>query len=236
MNTMNALNIKRVIPKEELKPIMILFLSSLIPAIHKCFGSIEFIRNILPGISENNAVMYLFVSTFVLFGIVPVMIIITIFKESPKDYGINFGDWKKGLGYIAILFPLIAVLIIYPSSFNSELANFYPQSKAAGGSAFLFLKYETLHILLFYSGWEILFRGFMLFGLRKYVGDSMAIFIQIIPSCLWHLGMATGEIFGALVGGILFGVMALKTRSILYPFILHFLIGVTLDLLIVLNI
>jgi len=236
MNAMNVLNIKKVIPKEELKPIGILFLSSLIPAIHKCFGSIEFIRNILPGISENNAVMYLFASTFVLFGVVPLLIIITVFKESLKDYGINIGDWRKGIRYVAIFFTLIAVLVIYPSSFNSELANFYPQSKEAGGSAFLFLKYETLHILLFYSSWEILFRGFMLFGLRKYVGDSMAIFIQIIPSCLWHVGMATGEIFGALVGGILFGVMTLKTRSIFYPFMLHFLIGVTLDLLIVLKI
>jgi membrane protease YdiL (CAAX protease family) len=88
---------------------------------------------------------------------------------------------------------------------------------------------------LFYTAWEFFYRGFMLFGLRRYVGDWLAICIQTIPQCLWHIGMPTGEILSSIAGGILFGIMALRTRSILWPMLLHFSIGVFLDLFIVLR-
>lgn len=235
MNALNILNIKHVIPRDELKPISILFLSVLILAVHKSFGSIQFAQQIFSGTSEYNAVIYMFVSTFILLGIVPLFLINLGFRESITSYGLNIGDWKKGLKLIGIFFPLIAVFVLYPSIYNQEMVNFYPQSKEAADSPALFLKYQTIRILFFYTGWEIFFRGFMLFGLRKYVGDAMAVCVQVIPSCLWHIGMPTGEIFASIFGGILFGMMALKTGSILYPYILHCLIGFTLDLFIVLN-
>jgi membrane protease YdiL (CAAX protease family) len=232
---MNVLNIKHVIPKNELKPISILFFSVLILAAHKSFGTVQFANQILPEISDYSAVIYMFISTFILLAVFPYLLINLSFKEMPKDYGLIIGDWKKGLKLIAILFPLIAVFVLYPSIYNQEMVSFYPQSKKIVNSTNLFLKFEAIRIILFYTGWEIFFRGFMLFGLRKYVGDAMAICIQIIPSCLWHIGMPTGEIFASIFGGLLFGIMALKTRSILYPYILHCLIGITLDLFIVLS-
>lgn len=235
MQALTVLNIKHIIPKDELKPISILFLSVLILAVNKSFGSIQFARQIFPGISENDSVIYLFISTFILLGVIPLFLINAVFKESVKEYGLNIGDWKKGIKSIAIFFPVIAAFVLYPSIYNQEMVSFYPQSKEAAASTNLFLKFEAIRILLFYTGWEIFFRGFMLFGLRKHVGDAMAICIQIIPSCLWHIGMPTGEIFASIFGGILFGMMALKTGSILYPYILHCLIGFTLDLFIVLN-
>lgn len=235
MHTLNTLNIRHVIPKEELKPIAILFLSVLILAVHKCFGSIQYAYNTFPGISEYNAVIYMFISTFILLGLLPIILIRFVFNESLKDYGIILGDWKKGIKYVSIIFLPIAIFVLYPSIYNREMLNFYPQSKEVINSTNLLIKFEAIRILLFYTGWEIFFRGFMLFGMRKYVGDAMAICIQIIPSCLWHIGMPTGEIFASIFGGIIFGVMALKTGSILYPYILHCLIGFGLDLFIILS-
>jgi len=235
MNALNILNIKHEIPRDELKPISILFLSVLILAVNKSFGSIQFAQQIFPGISENNSVIYMFVSTFILLGIMPLFLINIVFRESIKEYGLCIGDWKMGLKITAIVFPVIAVFVLYPSIYNQEMVNFYPQSKEVLGSTKIFIKFEAIRIFLFYTGWEIFFRGFMLFGLRKHVGDAMAICIQIIPSCLLHIGMPTGEIFASIFGGILFGMLALKTGSILYPYILHCLIGLTLDLIIVLS-
>jgi membrane protease YdiL (CAAX protease family) len=235
MNALNILNIKHVIPKDELKPMSILFSSVLILAAHKSYGTIQFAKQILPDISEYSAVIYMFVSIFILLGILPYFLITVVFKESAKEYGLTTGDWGKGLKLIAIIFPIIAAFVLYPSIYNQEMVSFYPQSKEIATSSSLFLKFEAIRIFLFYTGWEFFFRGFMLFGLRKYVGDAMAICIQIIPSCLWHIGMPTGEIFASIFGGILFGMIALRTGSILYPYILHCLIGITLDLFIVLS-
>lgn len=116
------------------------------------------------------------------------------------------------------------------------MIDYYPLDKGAGESVFSFIQFEFLRIIFFYTAWEFFFRGFMLFELKRYTGDWLAICIQTIPSCLWHIGMPAGEIFASILGGILFGVIAIKTNSILYPFILHVLIGVTLDLLIIIHI
>lgn len=232
---MHTLNIKHVIPKDELKPIAILFLSVLILAVHKSFGSIQFAYANFPGITEYNAVIFMFVSTFILLGFLPIILIRVLFKESLRDYGITLGKWQQGIKYVLIIFLPIAAFVLYPSIYNQEMLNFYPQSKDVIYSTGLFIKFEAIRVLLFYTGWEVFFRGFMLFGMRKYVGDAMAICIQIIPSCLWHIGMPTGEIFASIFGGIIFGVLALKTGSILYPYILHCLIGIGLDLIIILS-
>lgn len=65
------------------------------------------------------------------------------------------------------------------------------------------------------------------------MGPWLAILVQTIPSCLWHIGVPTGELLSAIAGGILFGVMAIRTNSIVWPFIMHCLIGIVLDLFIV---
>jgi uncharacterized protein len=233
MNRSSSLSYSWVLQSEDLKPGMILLLSALILTIHRYFGSIEFAIETFTGISEYNAAIFMFLSAFILLGLIPFIIIKFIFRESLKEYGLCMGDMKSGFYSILIIFPLIAGLLLYPASNTSEMINYYPLDKEAGSSAFSFIRFEFFRILLFYASWEFFFRGFILFGLRKYVGNWLAICIQVIPSCLWHIGMPSGEIFSSIMGGVLFGVIAIRTNSILYPLILHMLIGITLDFFII---
>lgn len=235
MKVLNLLDLRFAIRTGEMKPGVILLVSALLITLHRYFGSAEFLAKTYTGISDFYAASFMYIALFILLGILPLLIVKYLFKESYKEYGLQTGDWKSGFTFIIWLFPLIAVLLLYPSSNTQEMISYYPLDRNAGASVSDFLRFEILRIIFFYSSWEFFFRGFMLFGLRKYVGDWLAICIQTIPSCLWHIGMPAGEIFASILGGILFGVMALKTNSILYPFILHFLIGVTLDLLIVIQ-
>ena len=230
------LNPKTLYTSDQIKPTLILILSALLPAVHRYFGSMEFALQKFQPISEFAASVYMFGAAFVLMGVLPLVVIYFIFREPLKSYGLNLGDWRIGLPAVAILFVLIAGIMIYPASQTEEIRAFFPFDKNAGDSVFSFLRLEVLRGLFFYSAWEFFFRGFMLFGLRKYFGDWMAICIQIIPSCLWHIGMTSGEIFGSLVAGFLFGILAIRTRSILWVFLLHYLIGVVLDLFILITI
>lgn len=233
---MNILNPRTLCTPEQTKPTVILLLAALLPALHRCFGSIEFARQAFPSISEFEAAIYMFMAAFILMAILPVAVVHFLFREPLKGYGLNPGNWRKGLPVTAILFVVIAGVMIYPASQMAEIRAFYPFDKGAGDSVFAFLRLQVLRGLLFYSAWEFFFRGFMLFGLRNYFGDGMAICIQTIPSCLWHIGMPTGEIFSSFVAGILFGILAIRTRSILWVFLLHYFIGVVLDLFIVMTI
>lgn len=236
MKILSPAGLRWSIRSEEIKPGMILIVSSLILSVHRQFGSVEFAVKNFKEVTSYDTAVFMFISAFVLMGLASIGIIKFIFRESVSEYGFSIGEWKRGLKYISFLYPLIAILLLYPSSNTKEMIEYYPLDKGAGESAFSFIRYESLRVLFFYTSWEIFFRGLMLFGLRRYVGDWMAICIQTIPSCLWHIGMPSGEIFSSIFGGIMFGAIAIRTKSILYPFILHILIGLTLDLLIVLQI
>ncbi|HEY9166438.1 MAG TPA: CPBP family intramembrane glutamic endopeptidase [Candidatus Kryptonia bacterium] len=220
---------------DDFKPSVILILAALVPAAHKYFmwlGTHSSSGNIL-GIRSDVAVM--FAGLFILFGVMPALIIRYLFHEGLREYGITAGNWRDGAMTVLILFPLIALLLLYPSSFNPEMRMAFPYDKSAGNSLHAFARFESLRGIFFYPAWEFFFWGFLLFGLRRSVGDNLAICIQTIPSCMWHIGGPGGELFASIAGGILFGMMALRTKSILWPFILHFLIGVTTDFFVVIS-
>jgi len=230
-----ALNPSQYFGSGQAKPTLILIASTLIPVIHKYFGSIDFyLRNIS---QQNTAVAskFMFFNAFILMGIVPIIVIKCHFKESLKMYGLQLGNWKEGIKLVLILFIPICLFLLIPSSQTSEMVNFYPFDKNISSSFTSFIKYQIFRGIFFYTAWEFFFRGFLLFGLRPFVGTWISICIQVIPSCLWHIGLPTGEIFGSIAGGFLFGLLAIHTNSILWAFMLHYLIGIGLDFFIVIT-
>lgn len=228
----DMINPSRLYSPDQLKPTIILLAAALLPTIQIYFGSIQFAQKMIPGVSSFGSASFMFATMFVLMGLIPLAIIIFIFKEPLKDYGFTIGDWRNGLPLTMILIALMT-LLLYPSSNMPDFQRVYPFDKEAGNSMIAFLRFEGLRGLLFYTTWEFFFRGFMLFGLRKHVGDWLAICIQTIPSCLWHIGLPAGEIFASIAAGFLFGIIALRTQSILWVFALHYAIGVMLDLLVI---
>lgn len=216
-----------------LEPTIILIISAVLVTVHRLFGSMEFAERIFLRSSELGSSLFMFGAAFLLLGVIPLATIIVVFRSHPAEYGLRVGDWKSGVRTNAVLIPVIALALLYPASQTSEMRSFYPFAKEAIDSPIAFAKLEIARMLFFYTAWEFFFRGFMLFGLRRYVGDWLAICIQVIPQCLWHIGMPTGEILSSIAGGILFGVIAVRTNSILWPLVLHCMIGLGLDFLIV---
>ncbi len=224
-----------LIPDIKLKPTIILLSSALLVTIHVYFGSIQFAESNKVLSDIINPVIFMFTTALILFGIIPALTIKLGFKESLSNYGLRLGDWKFGLKSTSVLFPLILFAMLLPSAFTPEMRDFYPFDRSITSLSPEWLQMELWRGVLYYFAWEFFFRGFMLFGMRKYVGDWMAICIQVIPQCLWHIGMPTGEIFSSVAGGILFGYMALRTGSIIWPFLLHYLIGIGMDFLILIT-
>ncbi len=214
------------------KPTTLLLAASVLPTLHFYVGSIAFAQNSLH-MERSAAVLYMFAAAALFFGLIPIAIV-KVFKETLVEHGLCLGDWRSGLKFSAWAFPIILVAFLLPGAYTPELREFYPFDKAAGESFGAFVNLELSRLVLFYSAWEILFRGVLLFGLRKYVGDWFAILIQVIPSCLWHLGMPSSEIFSSIAAGVGFGMLALRTRSMLWPLLVHFLIGTGTDALIIL--
>jgi membrane protease YdiL (CAAX protease family) len=231
----DALHLRDLGRPGQLKPTVILLSATILLAAHRHFGTPTFWDQHAPFTGGISDPLFMFTSAFVLLGLIPYAIVRWGFREKVRDYGLQIGDWKLGLRLTALAFPPICILLLFPAVWNPEIRHFYPMAADLVGSASGFAILQIPRTLLFYAAWEFFFRGFLLFGLRPIVGDWLAICIQVVPSTLWHIGLPSGELFAAIAGGILFGIMAIRTRSILWPMLLHALTGIGLDLMLVLS-
>ncbi len=176
------------------------------------------------------------------FFIIPVLFIF-IFSDYPfpalKSLGLQIGRWRTGLPIILIGLPIFA-LLSFSLSNDPKLREQYPFSREARQSPGKFILYEASYLFLYYVAWEFVFRGVFLFSLSEMMGFSrsgivVAILVQATLAAVFHLGHPDLEIIGALVGSILFGIIAYITHSILYTIFLHALLGILNDTLITLR-
>ena len=160
-------------------------------------------------------------------GVVPALIVKFLFKQRLSEYGVQLGDRARTVRTFLLLAPVF-VAIAYGSSRDPSIAAVYPINPHAGASPTMFAWHVATYAL-FYLGWEFHFRGFLQFGLTGKLGVVQAVLIQVMASSLLHIGKPAAETFGAIAGGILWGVIAYRTRSLLSGLLQHFLLGTALD-------
>lgn len=165
----------------------------------------------------------------ILFFLIPILIILFGFKEGIQNYGLRVGDWRIGVSISAVSI-LMFLPIIYFISNSTDFSHYFPLMNSATDNLKVFLVYEALFIFFIFS-WEFIFRGFILFGLEKKFG-VYAISIQMIPFVMLHNGKPFLETFASIFGALILGYLALRTRSILYGFLIHAFILVLLDVLV----
>ncbi len=217
--------------KPEFKIFFILLYTSLALTIFRYYGSAEFYSNNISTSSGPQNQYYYFLSSFIILGIIPILISTLGFKMKLTDIGLGIGDFKKVIFFMLIGMPII-ILLAYLSSKNPAFKAEYPLHRAFLAGQNKLLVYLLIYGL-YYIGWETFFRGFMLWGLREHFGDTASILIQTIPSCLMHIGKPDVEVFASIVAGLVFGWVVLRCRSIWPVFICHWGLGVFLDIFII---
>ncbi|MBE0433966.1 CPBP family intramembrane metalloprotease [candidate division WOR-3 bacterium] len=162
-----------------------------------------------------------------LYGLAPFVLYIT-FRHAPKDYGISIGEPKKWFVDV-LVFYLIFLVILFIAFKFTNLSNIYPlYRKARHGYSFFF--FYQLAQLWYMLGWEFFFRGFMLFGLEKSFG-RLTVMVQALAFALAHFRKPQIEAYGAVLAGIILGLLALRSRSFLPCVVLHYMIVLTADIL-----
>lgn len=169
---------------------------------------------------------------FFLTFLIPFLYAVFVMKVKLSDLGFGAGNFKQGLRFL-IFIPVLVLPAIYFAAKMPDVQSEYPLAKSLMTDQTHLIVYQFAYIILYYIAWEFYFRGFLLFGLKDRFGVVNAILIQTISSCLIHIGKPEGEIVGSIIIGIIFGVIAIKTRSIWYVFLIHASIGVLLDLFII---
>lgn len=150
----------------------------------------------------------------ILYLVIPLLITLIFFRENPRDYGFSLGDWKLGLVYTVIGIALMTP-IIYLLGSGDEASQKYYERFLAG------LPWTTFLDLI---GWEFIFRGWILFGYARKFGHE-ALWLQAVPFAIAHMGKPEIETLSTIFGGFAFGWVAWRTKSFLYPFLIHWYIG-----------
>ena len=183
----------------------------------------------------------------------PLVTILLFLRQEPSQFGMTRGDRRLGLKWALIAWIFMVLVLAVVVSLPSLRPQFQQQYlfgrlsrplEGVGAPFTSLTNHVNLKALLFYElamgfymfCWEFFFRGFLLFGLQKSrLGAWGAMMVQALLFALLHWSYVQGaskppvEVLSALPGGIILGILALRTRSFLYGFLAHWAISLTLD-------
>jgi membrane protease YdiL (CAAX protease family) len=225
---------------EQFKPTVILAVSPFLMVAWRYFGDPKWLAGAIPdacvlfsdGLSSNEArqasgAVYSFLIGFALLGLLPALIVRFAFRERLSDFGVRIGNKSRTWRAILVLCPCF-VLAGYLAAGDPAVRGHYPINPSAGKSPAMFAIHAATY-LLFYIGWEFQFRGFLQVGIRDRIGEVNALLVQVLASGLLHIGRPASETFASLLAGLLWGVLVIRTRSLLPGLLQHCLLGISLD-------
>lgn len=148
--------------------------------------------------------------------LIPLLIIWFVHRKSPKDFGLQIGDWKTGLGLTGLVI-LVCIPILWFTAKGDESMQKYYSSRL--GPALPLLAFIDL------LSWEFFFRGWILFGYARKFGDN-ALWLQAVPFAIAHFGKPEIETISTIFGGFLFGLVAWRSGSFIYAFLIHLFVNI----------
>jgi len=152
--------------------------------------------------------------SMILFLGVPLLVTLLVFREHPREYGFRLGDWRAGLLLTGLGLLAMGPIIWALGRFNPGMQGYY--SQAVDGLVWK----KALEI----AAWEFLFRGWLLFGYAKKYGTD-ALWLQAVPFAVAHISKPEIETMSTIFGGFAFGWVAWRTKSFIYPFLIHWFIA-----------
>ncbi|MEN8005927.1 MAG: CPBP family intramembrane glutamic endopeptidase [Candidatus Krumholzibacteriota bacterium] len=160
-------------------------------------------------------------------GVLPLLCARKLCGLGLRDFGLGFGRPKRGLVWLAVGIP-VAILAAKLSSLQPEMRAVYPLDPHLTAAPGPFARHAGLQFI-YYSAWEILFRGILLYGLKDRFGFAAANIIQTALSVVAHFGRPFTETASAIPAGLAFGGVVRHTGSVWYVVIIHWVVGAAQD-------
>ena len=145
-------------------------------------------------------------------GLVPLGIIVLVFRDRPRRYGLRMGDWRAGLA-IAVAGCVVMTPVVLALAHLPDFAMYYNPQAAPAPEVLLTTALEVIPA-------EFFFRGFLLFALLRVTGP-IAVVIATLPFAFVHLGKPEYETLSTLGGGLLYGWLDWRTGSVLWSGLAH---------------
>ena len=148
----------------------------------------------------------------VLFFVVPLALIILAFRDDPRRYGLTLGEAPIGAA-LAVAGAALMTPIVLWSATLPDVRDYYAVSAAPAVEV---VAINTIDLVAA----EFLYRGFLMFTLVRAIGP-IGVLVAVMPFAFSHLGKPVLELLSTLVGGLAYGWLAWRTRSIVWGSIAH---------------
>jgi hypothetical protein len=143
----------------------------------------------------------------ILFLLVPLAVVAFAFRDRPSRYGLTLGEWRWGLGLTVVGCVLMTPVVLWFATLP-EVRAYYGESAGSPGEV-------ALTNLLDLTAAEFLIRGFLTFTLVRAIGP-IGVLVATMPFVFAHLGKPELELFSTLGGGLVYGWLAWRTRSVVW--------------------
>jgi hypothetical protein len=161
----------------------------------------------------------------VLFGLMPIPIIVFVFRGSMINYGFSGNNLAKSILYWIPL-AVLCILLSYRFSRNERYLALYPQIRVSEWSVRL-VAASAWSWIIYLVGYEFLLRGFLLFSCLGSFGMWPAILINICLYTLFHLHKGIIEAVGSLFVGFLFCYLAIFLGSFWIALFTHIIMALS---------
>lgn len=148
----------------------------------------------------------------VLFLGVPLLVIVGLFRDDPRRYGLRMGDWRIGALLALLGCAVMTPIVLWFAGLPDVVAYYAPSDTTLPD----LLVTNTLDLV----SAEFLFRGFLMFALLRAIGP-FGVVVAVLPFAFTHLTKPELELISTLLGGMLYGWLAWRTGSIVWGAIAH---------------
>jgi hypothetical protein len=148
----------------------------------------------------------------ILFGLVPLLVVLVGFRDRPSRYGLTVGEWRWGAALVLIGCAVMTPIVLWFATLPDVRA-WYGQAGAPVGQLLLTNGLDL-------TATEFAFRGFLMLTLVRLIGP-FGVLVATMPFVFSHLGKPELELFSTLGGGLIYGWLAWRTRSIVWGSIGH---------------
>ncbi|MBD3388154.1 MAG: CPBP family intramembrane metalloprotease [Candidatus Altiarchaeales archaeon] len=155
--------------------------------------------------------------SLVFYGGLPLAAVL-LMRRNPLDFGLRIGEWRVWVPYVLVTCA-VALPILYGASRIESLSSYYTLSGFDLG-------HYAPRIIVELAAWEVMFRGYLLFGLSDRFKEG-SILVQMVPFVLMHLGKPQLETISTIPMGLYLGWVAYRGNSFWPAAIIHIFINIT---------
>jgi membrane protease YdiL (CAAX protease family) len=154
-----------------------------------------------------------------LFGFIPVLVVLLLFGMPVSRYGLNADSLARSLGWWIPVAMGVVALTYFTAGSKANLSR-YPQIRTRQWNYGLILL-SALSWTAYLAGYEFMFRGFLLFSCFGSFGYWPAIVINVALYSLVHLPKGSRETLGSLFLGFVLCHVTILLGSCWFAFLVH---------------